>query len=122
MAVVVVVMVVVVVIGRDMALRYGAHGHRNWRRLRFTARPHGGAKFFSHWNLRRKMPKHDHLEALGGMNIMLNKTARAAVSEEYHQAFFDPFYRGAISGRSERRSSTSLAAKLLTAAARVSSN
>ena len=39
------------------------------------------------------MPKHDHLEALrGGMNIMLNKTARAGVSEEYHQAFFDPFY------------------------------
>ena len=26
------------------------------------------------------------------MNIMLNKTARAGVSEEYHQAFFDPFY------------------------------
>ncbi len=45
------------------------------------------------------MPKHDHLEALGGMNIMLNKTARAAVSEEYHQAFFDPFYPviGAVS-------------------------
>ena len=33
------------------------------------------------------------------MNIMLNKTARAAVSEEYHQAFFDPFYPviGAVS-------------------------
>ena len=45
------------------------------------------------------MPKHDHLEALGGMNIMLNKTARAGVSEEYHQAFFDPFYPviGAVS-------------------------
>ena len=33
------------------------------------------------------------------MNIMLNKTARAGVSEEYHQAFFDPFYPviGAVS-------------------------
>ncbi len=32
------------------------------------------------------MPKHDHLEALGGMNIMFNKTART-VPEAYHAGF-----------------------------------
>ena len=100
MAVVVVVMVMVVVIGRDMALRRGAHGHRNCA-ARASPASFTAAKFFSHLNLGRAMPKHDHLEALrGGMNIMLNKTARAGVSEEYHQAFFDPFYPviGAVSG------------------------
>ena len=107
MAVVVMVVVMVVVqmlIGRDMALRRGAHSHRNWRRRAsqtsqqhaFTARQvlliFGPSSAGRPGNL-REMPKHDHLEALrGGMNIMLNKTARAGVSEEYHQAFFDPFY------------------------------
>ena len=105
MAVVVVVMVVVVVIGRDMALRCRAHGHRNCAarasQLAFTALKFFRILAFKYQELRarRKMPKHDHLEALGGMNIMFNKTARAAVSEEYHQAFFDPFYPviGAVS-------------------------
>ena len=57
MAVVMMVVVMVVVqmlIGRDMALRYGAHGHRNWRRARFTdltdftaARVHGSQVLLS---------------------------------------------------------------------------
>ena len=54
MAVVVMVVVMVVVqmlIGRDMALRRGAHSHRNWRRARFrlhsSTRAFTARKFFS---------------------------------------------------------------------------
>ena len=51
---------------------------------------HGGDKFFSSLltSLQlAQMPKHAQLEGLGGgMNIMLNKTARTVAAEEYHHS------------------------------------